>query len=75
MDEVYKGHSIEASARNIADRRGWKPRIFVIYSVGTQEIVKNFAIDKIFSTREEAEQAGLAFAKKWIDGGKPDLKR
>jgi hypothetical protein len=27
-----------------------------------------------FATQEEAEQAGLAFAKKWIDDGKPKLR-
>ena len=44
-----------------------------VYSEGGRNIIKNFTIDQTFSTREEAEQAGLSFAQKWIDDGKPDL--
>jgi hypothetical protein len=75
MNHIYKGHSIHPTVWHVADRGGWKPHVFVIYSDGDQEIVKNFTIDRIFPTSEEAEQAGSAFAQKWIDDGKPNLTR
>jgi len=30
-------------------------------------------MDQTFATPDEAEQAGVEYAKKWIDDGKPDL--
>jgi len=45
----------------------------VTYSEGGKHILKNITIDQIFPTCDEAEQAGLAHVRKWIDDGKPDL--
>jgi hypothetical protein len=71
MDKDYKAHDIHATASYVPE--GWKPHLYVVYSEGGRNIIKNFTIDQTFSTREEAEQAGLSFAQKWIDDGKPDL--
>ena len=30
-------------------------------------------MDRIFFTCDKAEQAGLAYVRKWIDDGKPNL--
>jgi hypothetical protein len=38
---------------------------------GGKEIFHALTMDRIFSTREEAEQAGVELAQKWIDDGKP----
>jgi hypothetical protein len=72
MHEDYKGHRIQSIASFVPD--GWKPHLYVIFSEGGQNILKNFTIDQTFSTQRQAEQAGLSFAQKWIDDGKPDLK-
>ncbi len=71
MDKDYKAHNIHATASYVPD--GWKPHLYVVYSEGGRNIIKNFTIDQTFATSEEAEQAGLSFAQKWIDDGKPDL--
>ena len=71
MDKDYKAHDIHATASYVPG--GWKPHLYIVYSEGGRNIIKNFTIDQTFSTREEAEQAGLSFAQKWIDDGKPNL--
>jgi hypothetical protein len=63
-------HDIHATASYVPD--GWKPHLYIVYSEGGRNIIKNFTMDQTFSTREEAEQAGLLFAQKWIDDGKLD---
>jgi hypothetical protein len=73
MDQVYKDHKIQVSAW--PDLSGWKPGVVVTYSEGGKHILKNITIDQIFSTPQDAEQAGLAYVCEWIDDGKPDLKR
>jgi hypothetical protein len=73
MNSDYKGHDIHATGLYVPD--GWKPHLYVIYSEGGRNMIKNFTIDQIFATQDQAEQAGLSFAQKWIDDGKPDLKR
>ncbi len=72
MDKDYKPHDIHATASYVPE--GWKPHLYIVYSEDGRNIIKNFTIDQTFSTREEAEQAGLSFAQKWIDDSKPDLK-
>jgi hypothetical protein len=52
---------------------GWKPSVVVTYSEGGKNLLRNITIDQIFPTCDEAEQAGLAYVRKWIDDGKPDL--
>ena len=65
MHEDYKGHDIHSTASFLPD--GWKPHLYVAFSEGGHNILKNFTIDRIFATSEKAEQAGLSFAQKWID--------
>ena len=71
MDQVYKGHKIQASAW--LHGSGWKPGVVVTYSEGGKNLLRNITIDQIFPTCDEAEQAGLAHVRKWIDDGKPDI--
>jgi hypothetical protein len=71
MNEDYKGHGIHPTASFVPD--GWKPHLYIVFNEGGQDILRNITIDRIFSTCEEAEQAGLLFAQKWIDDGKPNL--
>jgi hypothetical protein len=72
MHEDYKGHGIHSTASFLPD--GWKPHLYVAFSEGGHNILKNFTIDRIFATSEKAEQAGLSFAQKWIDDGRPNFK-
>ena len=72
MQQNYKGHGIHSTASFLPD--GWKPHLYVAFSDGGHTILKNFTMDWAFATSEKAEQAGLSFAQKWIDDGKPDLE-
>ena len=75
MEEIYKGHKITASAWRLTDRltQKWQPKVTIMWSEGVRQLIKYPQITKYFSTQVEAEREGLAFAKKWIDDGKPDL--
>ena len=72
MHEDYKGHDIHSTASFLPD--GWKPHLYVAFSEGGQNILKNFTINRTFATSEKAEQARLSFAQKWIDDGRPNFK-
>jgi hypothetical protein len=72
MDTVYKGHDIHAGAWELLVPIGWEPHLYVSWWDASQKITKNFTLNQVFSKREEAEQAGLSFAQKWIDEGKQD---
>jgi hypothetical protein len=71
MREDYKGHAIHSTASFLPD--GWKPHVYIAFNDGGLDFLKNFTIDRTFATSEKAEQAGLSFAQKWIDDGRPDL--
>jgi hypothetical protein len=73
MYRNYEGYRIHATAWELLYPVGWEPLIFVTHWEGAKEVTKRFTIGKKFATRQEAETAGLAFAKSWIDDGKPDL--
>ena len=69
MHEDYK--DMDHSTAHVPD--GWSP-LYVAFIEAGQNIVKNFTIDRTFATSEKAEQAGLSFALKWIDDGRPNFK-
>jgi hypothetical protein len=68
MIEDYEGHHIHASGWYLAEAKGWEPRLILFWFEGGQ-------VKQIFhNPAKEAEDAGLALAKKWIiDDGKPPL--
>jgi hypothetical protein len=66
----YKNHHIEVSVRPVSS--GWIPDVFVTYIEKGKQMLKTFRMDQTFATPAEAEQAGVEYAKKWIDDGKPD---
>jgi hypothetical protein len=70
MDQVYQRHNIQASAW--LDTSGWRPSVIVTYRQGDKNMLKNITTDRTFPTCVEAEQAGIAYVRKWIDDGKPD---
>jgi hypothetical protein len=66
----YEDHHIEVSIR--ANSNGWVPDVYVSYSENGKGVLKSPRIDQTFATPHEAERAGVEFAQKWIDDGKPD---
>jgi hypothetical protein len=72
MDKVYKGHDIHSTAWELLHPIGWEPHFYVSWPETGQTITKNFTVNQVFSTLEEAERSGVSFAQKWIDDGKKD---
>ena len=70
MDINYNGYEIHATVRRLREPKSWEPYVAVLS--GKQ--FKSHTLDQIYTTKEEAETVGIAFAKKWIDEGMPDIK-
>ena len=75
VDTMYKGHDIRAAAWELLVPIGWEPQLYVSWLEDGYKITKSFTLNQIFSTRKEAKRAGLSFALRWIDDGKPDLNQ
>jgi hypothetical protein len=67
----YKKHRIEVSVLAAENPKGWRPDIFVTYSEHGKGVLHCPRLAKTFATPDEAEKAGIEFAQKWIDDGKP----
>jgi hypothetical protein len=71
VETQYKGHTIRVSAVRIPHTGRWTVRSYVSWRFandsGEETIVH---ADLEFGTVEEAMQAGVEFAIKWIDEGK-----
>jgi hypothetical protein len=70
----YKSHHIEVSVRSVTYGSGWMADVFVTYNENGKNVLKSIRMDQTFATPDEAEQAGVEYAKKWIDEVKPDLR-
>jgi hypothetical protein len=74
MGTHYKGHTIRVSAVRIPQTDRWTVRSFVSWksanNSGEETLVHT---DLEFGTVEDAMQAGVEFAIKWIDDGKQDF--
>jgi hypothetical protein len=69
----YKDHHIEVSVRAVGDDPvRWQPDIFISYSELGKKVLKTLRVDQTFASPNEAEKAGIKFAQKWIDDGKPE---
>ena len=44
MDKDYKAYNIHATAAYVPE--GWKPHLYIVYSEGGRNILKNFTIDR-----------------------------
>jgi hypothetical protein len=74
-DENYKGYHIESKPKKLPDSGRWTPYVFINGTNGRREHFRRFFIKRGYATQEEAAQAGLTFAKNWIDDGKPTLSK
>jgi len=66
----YKNHQIEVSVQCDPDSSGWMTDVFVTYHEHGKSVLESLRVDQTFATPDEAEQAGVEYAKKWIDDGK-----
>src|SRR5688572_16266131 len=74
-DENYKGNHIESKPRKLPDSGRWTPYVSINGTNGPREQLRRFWIKRGFATEQDAAQAGLTFAKNWIDDGKPALSK
>jgi hypothetical protein len=70
MEHFYKNHRIEIWVR--LDGNDWAVSLFIYYSEGLQNRLATFPMNQVFKTYDDALEAGLAAAKKWIDGSLSD---
>jgi hypothetical protein len=71
MDEDYKGHHIHSTARPILESGRWVPHLIITWTSGSREEIREFDGQARVCNENEAEQAGVTFAKQWIEDGKP----
>ena len=69
MKEVYKAHTIAASALQLRDTQQWEPKVVITWERQGTFTARPITVYEYFPTREQAEDAGLAFAKNTIDAG------
>lgn len=74
MDENYKGHQIQSTARYLRDSGRWLPHIVINWTNGPRGQSREFDVRHGFATEVDAEADGLAFTKQWIDNGKPRIR-
>jgi hypothetical protein len=74
MTGTYKQHLITSIAQLNPQTRRSNPKVSILCpSEGGTQRMKRVLFKQSFDTPEEAEREGVAFARKWIDDGKPDL--
>lgn len=70
MQQTYKGYRLHSAAAGVRNTNAWKPISQVNWKEHGEERVKlwmEWHFQNTFASYEEAELAGLVFAKKWVD--------
>jgi len=65
MEQVYKNYNIEVSVWLNDD--GWFINVFIYYREGATNLLVTFAVNENATTYDEAVEAGLNAARRWID--------
>lgn len=71
MEHFYKDHRIEVSVWLGND--GWFVSLYVYYRVERTNTLVTFSLKETFTTYDQAVNAGLAAAQRWIDQDKANL--
>ena len=61
----YNDHRIDVSVRAVSG--GWIPDVVVTYNEGGKNMLESLPVNQTFVSPDEAEKAGIEYAKKWID--------
>jgi hypothetical protein len=78
MEEIYKGHTINSTGLLDAETHRWWSLLIVLCPLEPGRVRRSRQkpeMNKSFRSEKAAEREGVAFAKKWIDEGKPAQKR
>jgi len=73
MNFHYRGHRIQAAADLNVDTNEWAPKLTIMWTERSKEVVKQPRFTITFAAKEDAISHGLQFARQWIDDGKPEL--
>jgi hypothetical protein len=71
---MASSYVLSVSRHILPDRNRWTAHVVINWTARSSEEFRQFDVKRGFATQEDAEQAGLAFARKWIDDGKPKLR-
>jgi hypothetical protein len=71
MEQFYKDHRIEVSVWLADD--AWFISLFIYYHEQSKNILVTFSLKEKFATYDEAVEAGLDAARRWVDRDKPVL--
>jgi hypothetical protein len=67
-EEYYKGWRILAKANKVPDGDGWRVYPFSVERRAEDSYrFQNLSVDRVFPTAAAAEQAGIEYARRWID--------
>lgn len=67
VEERYKDTIILISTDPVGKNMRWKPTCKVKFVKDRREVLEQIKLDLDYDTVEQAERAGLVFAKKWVD--------
>ena len=67
MEEPYKDATILITTLRSAQGLRWRSTCAVKFLKGGREAVEYLQLDLDYDTAQQAERAGLVFAKKWVD--------
>ena len=71
---TYKNHSIGTIPWRIPNSNKWRAKVIVQWNDGATLRTQQFDSDLDgFGSEEKADLWAIAFARKWIDDGRPDL--
>ncbi len=62
MREDYKGHAIHSTASFLPD--GWKPHVYIAFSDGDQNILKDFTIIARLRRQKRQNKRGFLLRKR-----------
>ena len=76
MDANYKGHHIQTCSVLDRNTKRWSPAVIISWheNATTQYRQLQGPVDQ-YDSKEEADNFAGELAKKWIDDGKPDLRK
>jgi len=76
MDEFYKRHHISSHATLNPETNRWTPKVTISWDESGMRKMQNLdgPVDHSGS-EQDANTEGVQLGRKWIDDGKPDLRK
>ena len=76
METNYNGHLIRSLGDEKPGTDKWIAKVVVMWPANGQDEIQQFdGPQQGFASKQEAESWGIQFGRKWIDDGKPPLRK